>query len=353
MKSHSKRICIVGCGGFIGSHLLEQFLEEPDLEIEGVDLRDEKIRHLFGKPGFTFHHRDIYEPGFVDEITARCDTIISLAAICHPSLYNKEPLKVMEASFQRPLEIVQSCSKKGVRLIHFSTCEVYGKTVSAVSNGCSLDEKMEEDTTHLIMGPISKERWIYASAKQLLERAIWAHGRHSNLDFTIVRPFNFIGPRMDFLPGIDGSGIPRVFACFMDSLLFGKPMILVNGGRNKRVFTYITDAAKAVLLMVRKPEAARGQIFNIGNPSNEISIQELAKKMRSLYPGLSGQPVPDRCTLTEKSGLKFYGQGYDDCDRRMPDIKRAVSSLGWKPKTGLDDTIKLSMAAFIEHYRAQ
>jgi UDP-apiose/xylose synthase len=351
MGLNKNRICIIGCGGFIGSHLLETLLEETDFKIEGVDPRDEKIRHLACHPRFTFHHRDVYDTGFLNKITHRCRTVISLAAICHPSLYNKEPIAVMESSFQKPLEIVSACIRQKARLIHFSTSEVYGKTASALLPACRANETMSEEATHLILGPIAKERWTYACAKQLLERTIWAYGMRGDLDFTIVRPFNFIGPRMDFLPGVDGSGIPRVFACFMHSLMNGKPLILVNGGKNRRVFTYVKDAAQAVLCMVLNPQKARGQIFNIGNSKNETTILGLAEKMRKIFPHLSGKCLPAGCVLRKQSGLEFYGQGYDDCNRRMPDISKAASLLGWRPHTGLADTIRHSMAGFMEHYR--
>lgn len=123
--------------------------------------------------------------------------------------------------------------------IHFSTCEVYGRTLASYG----LDEKVEtnwlldEETTPMIMGAVSAQRWCYACAKQLVERLIYAHGTQNNLKFTIVRPYNWIGPRMDYIPGVDGKddGQPRVLASFMTALMKGEPLVLVNGGEVFRV----------------------------------------------------------------------------------------------------------------------
>ena len=135
-------------------------------------------------------------------------------------------------------DCIKFCVKYDKHLVHFSTCEVYGRTLASYGLPMS-DEKnyvLDEDTTPMIMGPVSAQRWCYACAKQLVERLIYAHGTENNLKFTIVRPYNWIGPRMDYVPGVDGKddGQPRVLASFMTALMKGEPIVLVNGGEVRR-----------------------------------------------------------------------------------------------------------------------
>ena len=152
-----------------------------------------------------------------DELKAlieRSDTIVNLAAICNPSEYIKQPVNTINSNFTDAQDCIKYCVELDKHLIHFSTCEIYGRTLS--SYGLPADEPknylLDEETTPMIMGPVSAQRWCYACAKQLVERLIYAHGTENNLKFTIVRPYNWIGPRMDYIPGVDGSddGQPRV-----------------------------------------------------------------------------------------------------------------------------------------------
>lgn len=350
-----KTIGLIGCSGFVGSHLIERLLSTNEYKLFGIDLVSDKIEHLLGNSLFTFTQSNINDFANLDQWVDRCDIIISLAAICNPAQYNTEPLSVIESNFLHPLESVKLCTEKKKRFIHFSTSEVYGKTKQGII-GDELKDKnheshylLSEDTTPLIMGAISAQRWSYASAKQLMERMIYAYGKEKGLDYTIIRPFNFIGSRMDYIPGIDGEGTPRVLACFMDALLFNKPVQLVDGGKNKRVFTDIEDAINAIMKVIEKPDESRQQIFNIGNPDNEITIKELAEQMVSVYYSIKKD---NNATHEIKviSSLEFYGEGYEDSDRRVPDITKAKTLLGWKPKINLKKSLHKTIFAWIEYY---
>lgn len=357
-KKELPTVCVLGCGGFVGSHLVERLLDSGDYgQITGIDISDQKIRHLSGNSRFDFVKADAHSIELLRPSIEKSSTVISLVALCNPSLYTTIPLEVIDSNFTLPLEIVKLCHEYQTRLIHFSTSEVYGKTAMSLSDSSAMDEDgsidrwvLTEDTSQLILGPVRAQRWSYACAKQLLERVIYAYGTSNSLEYTIVRPFNFIGPRMDFLPGLEGEGIPRVFACFMDALLFEKPLQLVDGGNNRRCFTYIDDAIDAVMAIIDNRESSRNQIFNIGNPDNEISIRDLASLMHQMYGEIRGKAYL-RSSIGSISGKEFYGEGYDDSDRRIPDIRKAVDCLGWKPKTGLSQTIQLSMLSFIEHFK--
>jgi nucleoside-diphosphate-sugar epimerase len=206
------RLLILGAGGFIGSNLVE-FLSRSaraDYDMVGVDVSDEKLPA--GIPDFTFHHRDFLDPDVLAEIP-RADVVIDLVAYANPSVYVESPLQTFQLNFLQNLKIVELCVAHGKRIIQYSTCEVYGRPSG---------DAYKEDSSELIVGPVSKQRWIYACGKQLLERVIHAYGLEGQLDYGIIRPFNFIGPRFDYLVPAGNIGGPRVFAQFMSALLTGE-----------------------------------------------------------------------------------------------------------------------------------
>ena len=246
----------------------------------------------------------------------------------------------MQLNFFDSLKVVDACVRHGKRLIHFSTSKVYGK-----SGGSEVP--FREDDTDCILGPIVNHRWIYSNAKQLLDRIIHAHGLRDELSFTIIRPFNFVGPLMDkLMTDREGDENPRVFAHFMSALLYRRPFNLVNGGHSKRCFTYIGDAVEALELVLRHPGAVHNQIVNIGNPANETSFRDLAKLMLGIYRREFDANADNQ--LVDVSGEDFCGPGYEDCDRRVPDISK-MKALGWQPRAGLEQTFALSMRYFYEN----
>ncbi len=209
---------------------------------------------------------------------------------------------------------------------------------------------MSEDTSAMLLGPVNRERWSYSCAKQLLERVIWAHGAHGGLEFTIVRPFNVIGPRMDYVPGVDGEGIPRVLPSFIGALFSGHELPLVDGGHQRRAFMSTRDLTDAVCLMLERREASRGQIFNLGNPSNDVSIRELAERLAAEFRArVPSAPEP---RLRVVSAEDFYGKGYDDSEQRVPDIRKAAQLLGWAPKDALGDMLPGIMEDYLRRYQS-
>jgi UDP-apiose/xylose synthase len=249
---------------------------------------------------------------------------------------------------------LEACADLRKWIIHFSTSEVYGRTVASYLKKRDYSDKdlfeQSEDETPLIMGPIQNQRWSYATAKQLVERYIFALYKEAGLKFTIIRPFNFFGPRMDYIPGRDGEGVPRVLACFMEALLDGKPMKLVDGGHAKRTITSIHDAIDALFLVIRNPNVAQNQIFNVGNADNEVSIAQLALLMREIFADVTGDVSVKRHPIEYISGLEFYGEGYEDCDRRVPDMTKANELLGWSPTRSLQQTLKETIAYYYQEY---
>jgi UDP-apiose/xylose synthase len=332
----TKSICILGGGGYLGSHLIRRLLEETEYKVRAVDKTFEKLN--VSSPRLERVQASIREPGLLDSVTAASEILVSTTALCTPALYNQRPVEVIEANFLDLVPLIDLCTERERWLIHFSTSEVYGTFL----------EEMNEDESPLVLGPVQKERWTYASAKQLLERLIWAHGQHRGLAFTIVRPFNVIGPRMDYIEGIDGEGTPRVLACFMRSLLFKEPLQLVDGGRSRRSFVSVDDFTDAVVRIVKRPERCRGEIINIGNPQNDVSIRELAEKMAAIYRNL--YVSSSRLSFQNISGEVFYGPGYDDSLCRVPDISKAKRLLDWNPGTSLDDMLPDIIEDYVNRY---
>ncbi|MDH3584993.1 MAG: bifunctional UDP-4-keto-pentose/UDP-xylose synthase, partial [Phycisphaerae bacterium] len=344
------KILVLGGGGFIGSHMVDRLLADTDHEVVAYDLYDEKLADSAGHPRLTFVEGDIRDDKErLQKMIRECDLVIDLIAHANPALYVSMPLEVFKLNFDENLWIAEKCADLGKRVIQFSTCEVYGKTIVPLAGGKLADPEnpeyatFHEDRAQMIMGPVCKQRWIYASAKQLLERILHAYGLEDRLDYTIIRPFNFIGPRIDYLPS-EEDGNPRVFSHFVNALKEGGEMPLVDGGHHRRSYTLIDDAVDCILLIIEKADACKHQIFNIGTPGNEVSIRQMAERMieifkRKWWDGKS--PLP---TLKDVPGKDFYGEGYEDCDRRIPDITKARTLLGWEPKFKLDEVLERSMA---------
>ncbi len=347
-------ILILGAGGFIGSHLVTRLLADKH-HITGVDIHGDKLDSVAEHSRFTYLNRDIRQSqDELNELIKGTDLVIDLIAHANPELYVSRPLDVFHLNFSENLKIAECCVRQQKRLIQFSSCEVYGKTLAAIAPDQVKDAedpalaRFSEEDTPFILGPVNRHRWIYACAKQLLERVLHAHGLAGELNYTIIRPFNFIGPRIDYLPS-DNESVPRVFSHFMGALLHGGPMRLVNGGGQRRCYTHINDAVDCIVPIVENPgKVCDRQIFNIGSPANEVSIRGLALLMKELYlEEFDGDPAA-LPPLEDVSAEEFYGSGYDDSDRRIPDITKANTLLNWQPQYDLRQTVAASMRYYVE-----
>lgn len=331
------KIAILGAGGFIGSHLVEHLLARREHEVVGLDVSDEKLNGARGA-GLTFHLADIRAaPGLVDDVIRQADVVFDLIAYANPSLYVTSPVEVFDLNFMQNLRIAESCIQHGTRLVQFSSAEVYGKALTG--------EAYNEETTDIVLGPVHKQRWIYATAKLLLDRVLYAHGVAGNLDYTIIRPFNFIGARLDYLVPPGSMGGPRVFCHFLSALMGSGPLYLVDGGTVHRAFLHIADAMDAIQVLLDRPNETRNQIYNVGNPDNNVTIRELAELMSAVYEQLTGERPPS--AMVDVSGEVFYGAGYEDSDRLPPDISKMVA-LGWRPRYDLWETLQDAMGYYLE-----
>lgn len=330
------KVLILGINGFIGSSLSEKILEQKDWEIFGMDMGSDKIKHLLGHERFKFIEGDItINKEWIQYHIKKCDVVLPLVAIATPSTYVQDPLRVFELDFEANLEIVRQCVQYKKRIIFPSTSEVYGM---------SPDSEFDETESNLVLGPIHKERWIYSCSKQLLDRVIFAYGRHQNLAFTLFRPFNWVGPKLDnILEPKEGSS--RVVTQFISNILHGKDIKLVDGGRQRRSFTYIDDGIDALIRIIdNQDNKASGKIFNIGNPHNDLSIRELAETLIGLiktYPNYKERA--EKTKLIDIDAKTYYGSGYQDIMTRVPSIKNACTYLGWEPHTDVKTALKLTL----------
>ncbi len=338
----SLKVLILGANGFIGSSLTRAILKQKDWEVYGMDIGSNKLDDSLGHPRFKFVEGDVtINREYIEYHVKKCDAIIPLVAIANPIQYVKDPLRVFELDFEANLAVVRLCAKYKKRVLFPSTSEVYGM--------CP-DGKLDEATSLLVYGPIERQRWIYACSKQLLDRVIYAYGVRDGLDYTLFRPFNWIGPKLDdVFEAKEGSS--RLFTQFISNVIFKKPLQLVDGGKQSRSFTFIDDGVDALLRIIEnKNGCASRQIFNIGNPKNDVSVAELAKLIIAAfkdYPEYASHAAKAK-TVVVTSG-KYFGKYYQDIQKRVPSIAHAKQQLGWSPKVNLKKAIKLTLDYHLAH----
>ena len=334
------RVLILGVNGFIGNHLTERLLREDHYEIYGLDIGSDAIGRFLNHPRFHFVEGDIsIHSEWIEYHVKKCDVVLPLVAIATPIEYTRNPLRVFELDFEENLKIIRYCVKYRKRIIFPSTSEVYGM--------CT-DNVFDEDSSNLIVGPVNKPRWIYSVSKQLLDRVIWAYGEKEGLRFTLFRPFNWMGPRLDSLNSAR-IGSSRAITQLILNLVEGSPIKLIEGGKQKRCFTDIRDGIEALYRIIENAGGrCDGEIINIGNPENEASIKELAEMLlesfdkhplRNHFPPFAGLRVVESSS--------YYGKGYQDVEHRKPNIRNAKRCLDWEPTIDMRETVDETLDFFL------
>lgn len=332
----STKLLILGVNGFVGSAMVEKILNETDWEIYGLDISDHKIKNFLGHERLHFTLGDaLKNDEWIEEHVKKCDVVFPLVAVANPSLYVSEPLFVFQLDFESNLSVIKMCVKYKKHVVFPSTSEVYGM---------SQDIPFDEEASRLVLGPISKQRWIYSCAKQMLDRVIHAYGLKEGLSYTLFRPFNWIGPKQDEVKS-SAKGSARVLVQFVSNIIDGKNIYLVDGGSQQRCFTYIDDGIDALIKIVeRRDKEAYQRIFNIGNPANEYSIRELAEMVVEImkrYPKY--RELAENTKIIATSADDYYGEGYQDVNRRVPAIKNATTLLGWQPKYTMKQSLEKTL----------
>ncbi|NWB26843.1 bifunctional UDP-4-amino-4-deoxy-L-arabinose formyltransferase/UDP-glucuronic acid oxidase ArnA [Pseudomonas gingeri] len=338
-KPRRTRVLILGVNGFIGNHLSERLLRDDKYDVYGLDIGSDAIERLRSHPNFHFVEGDIsIHSEWIEYHIKKCDVVLPLVAIATPIEYTRNPLRVFELDFEENLKLVRYCVKYNKRVIFPSTSEVYGM--------CQ-DKNFDEDTSNLIVGPINKQRWIYSVSKQLLDRVIWAYGA-KGLNFTLFRPFNWMGPRLDRLDSAR-IGSSRAITQLILNLVEGTPIRLFDGGEQKRCFTDIADGIEALARIVdNENDSCNGQVINIGNPDNEASIRQLGEELLRQFEAhpLRGN-FPPFAGFRDVESKAFYGAGYQDVEHRKPSIENAKRLLNWEPTVEMSETIGNTLDFFL------
>ena len=323
------KVLILGGDGFIGSYMRKKHLSVGD-KVSILDKAD--LRSNINDDSYVFYHNYVENGDFkyLDEVLLeeKPDFVYNCIAVATPHYYVLNPIETFELDFRINHEIIKRLMALEIPFMHFSTSEVYGKIWS---------EPYSEDSSNMVLGPVNKIRWIYATSKILLDQLLFAY----KADCVVVRPFNFIAHDMDWLPDIDNNTDntwkPRMPACFLNNLLSGKPLCVVNPGTQKRCYTFIDDAVEAMYAIVQNWSKCSGEILNIGVPENEITIYDAAHIMIDFYEEITHKEHPG---MEAVNGEDFYGIGYDDSERRLPNISKIRSLTGWEPKCDLETTFR-------------
>lgn len=337
-----KKILILGVNGFIGHHLSQRMMQTTDWQVFGMDMSDDRLADVVENKRFHFFEGDItINKEWIEYHVRKCDVVLPLVAIATPALYVKQPLRVFELDFEANLVIVRACVKYKKRVIFPSTSEVYGM--------CS-DAQFDPYTSPMVYGPINKPRWIYACAKQMMDRVIHAYGEQEGLDYTLFRPFNWIGSGLDSIHTAK-EGSSRVITQFLGHIVRGEDIKLVDGGAQKRTFTYVDDGIAALMKIIenKNDKATRG-IYNIGNPANNHSVRELAQMMLKLAAGYPEyRDNATKVKLLETTSGEYYGAGYQDMQHRVPNIENTMHDLDWRPLTTMDQALRGVFDAYRSH----
>ncbi len=336
------KVLILGVNGFIGHHLSRRIMDTTDWQVFGMDMFSERVAPLMSNPRFNFFEGDIgINREWVEYHVKKCDVVLPLVAIATPASYVRAPLSVFELDFEANLPIIRACVRYKKRVLFPSTSEVYGM---------SDDTPFHPYESKLVLGPIDMQRWIYSCSKQLMDRVIWAYGQEQGFDFTLFRPFNWIGPGLDSLHTAK-EGSSRVVTQFLGHIARGEPINLVDGGAQRRSFTYIDDGIDALMRIIENQDkVATGKIYNIGNPANDLSVRELAQLMLEIARDFPEYRAgAEKVKLVEVSSQKYYGKGYQDIQTRVPWIENTRSELSWEPQVSL----RTALTRVFEAYRAE
>jgi len=306
---------LTGGAGFIGSHLAEALLDQGEQVSIIDDLSTgamENVQHLKSRANFKYVLDSVMNRQIMAELVDEADFVFHLAAAVGVRLIVESPVRTIETNIRGTELVLELAAKKKKPVLLFSTSEVYGK-----SNSPRFLE-----TSDLTLGSPFKGRWSYAASKLIDEFLALAYSKEKKLPVIIVRLFNTVGPRQT---GRYGMVIPR----FVQQALSGEPITVFGDGTQTRTFTHVKDVIGAILRLARHPKAF-GDIFNIGG-KEEVAIQSVAELVKDVL----RSPSP----IVHIPYDEAYEEGFEDMQRRVPDIGKIQEKIGYEPKYGLKDII--------------
>lgn len=309
------RFLITGGAGFIGSHLAEALLARGDSVTIIDDLstgRFENVEHLVSNPRFDFAIDSITNDTVLDRLASQCDVIVHLAAAVGVELVVKSPVYTITTNIGGTDAVLHAARRYRAKTLIASSSEVYGKATHVPFH--------EDDD--VLLGPTCRHRWAYAASKMVDEFLGMAYYREYGLPVVSFRLFNTVGPRQ---VGHYGMVMPR----FVGAALAGDTLQVYGDGTQTRCFCHVKDAVRAIIGLANEP-AAVGQVFNIGS-TEQVSIMQLAHRVISLTHSSS--------EIVLVPYEKAYAEGFEDMQRRVPDISRIQQAVGWTAKYSLDEII--------------
>ena len=310
---------ITGGAGFIGSHLAEKLIARGDQVVIFDNLSTGSANNLSGiKDQIKFEEGNILDKSIIDKLVSESDYVVHLAAALGVFNIVNKPLESLKTNLQGSEIVLEACDKYRKPVLVASTSEIYGKNGKVPLN--------EEDDR--IIGHPLKSRWSYSEAKAVDESLAFFYYLENKLSIRIVRFFNTVGPRQ---VGHYGMVVPR----FVSAALKNEPLSVYGSGDQIRCFCHVTDAVRGLLLVMDSDKAV-GEVFNVGN-NQQISIMQLAKKVIEI--------TGSKSNIEKIAYEKAYPEGFEDMQRRVPDISKIKQVLGWSPEINLDQIIK-DIAAF-------
>lgn len=314
---------ITGGAGFIGSHIAEELLKRGHEVLVIDDLstgRLQNVAEFLNNKNFHLFIDSILNEHIVEELVRKCDFVFHLASVVGVKKVLENPVDSIIINISGTQIILKNCAKYNKKVLITSTSEIYGKNTN-------VPFKEEDD---IVIGSTKKKRWSYACSKAIDEFLAFAYKEEFNLQVIIVRLFNTVGPRQT---GRYGMVIPR----FVKQALNNQPITVFGTGEQTRCFIHVKDVVDALLKLIEKKQAY-GDIFNIGS-NEEIKIKDLAFRIKEIT-----------CSKSEIQFInpeKVYKSGFEDMERRVPDITKLKQTIGFMPRYSLEEIIK----DVVEYYR--
>jgi UDP-glucose 4-epimerase len=316
---------VTGGAGFIGSHLADALVARGDSVIALDDVSTgsiENVRHLLHHPNFRLREGSVLDHPLVAMLAGQVDVIVHLAAAVGVQLIVDQPLESLITNIRGTEIVLDAGSQAGCKVLVTSTSEIYGKNA---------DGPLHEDADRILGSPM-KSRWSYSTAKAVDEILAHAYWRERGMPAVIVRLFNCVGPRQT---GAYGMVVPR----FVRQALTGQDVTVYGDGDQRRCFCHVRDTVEALVGLLGHPGAV-GEVFNVGAPF-ELSINDLADSVIRMTHSSS--------RVTHVPYEEAYEEGFEDMERRVPDISRITALTGWQPARSLerilDDVIDHERAA--------
>ena len=309
------RVLLTGGAGFVGSHLSELLLAGGHEVVVLDDLSTgslSNVQHLLGRDGITFTSASVLDGEALRESVAGCDAVAHLAASVGVELIIREPLRSLLNNIRGTEAVLEAATRVGSRVLVTSSSEIYGKNAAG---------PVREDADR-VLGPPTTSRWAYSTAKAVDEILAYQYWREKGLPTVVARLFNCSGPRQ---VGTYGMVIPR----FVRQALVGEDLTVFGDGTQARCFCHVEDTVDALARLLSSEDAV-GDVFNVGS-QNETSIRALAELVIEMTGSSSGvRMVP----YTEA-----YEPGFEDMERRLPDISKVEAVTGWRPSRSLRDIV--------------